>query len=184
MTPIPTVLVSVLPEDEINDDDPTETQVQDAAHDNDHQDEDNDKDDSTIPEAKDHWGRHNILKQITEDDEKEMLEHNGMLIKLLFEQEAKWMGQRTRMLTKLDRFRTVDRPVSPGIQSKIFQLIDPLWYYGEARKLDNFLETLKSNFASHKHLFPRGDPNQVMYAVSVPDTWSNHPVTTQWPMEN
>jgi hypothetical protein len=46
------------------------------------------------------------------------------------------------------------------------------------------IETLRSNFASHKHLFPRGDPDQVKYAVSFLDTLNNHPDMTQRQMEN
>ena len=54
ITPIPTGRVSVLPEDEINDDDPAETQVHEEARDPD--DEDEDKDDSTLPDTKDNPG--------------------------------------------------------------------------------------------------------------------------------
>jgi hypothetical protein len=58
-------------------------------------------------------------------------------------------------------------------------MVDPISYCGGAKELDKFLETLQSNFASHKHLFPRGDPDQVKYAVSFLNTWNNHPDTTQ-----
>jgi len=83
------------------------------------------------------------------------------------------------MLTDLDRSRTIDRPENPGDQSKIFKMVDPLGYSGGAKVLDTFLETLRSNFASQNHLFPRGDPDQVKYAVSFHDTWNNHPDMTQ-----
>jgi hypothetical protein len=86
ITPIPTGRVSVLPEDEINDDDPAETQVHEESHDP--EDKDKDKDDSTLPEGEDNRGRDDILSKITEDDQKEMLEQNRMLLKLLFEQQA------------------------------------------------------------------------------------------------
>jgi len=45
--PIPMDCVSVLPEDEITDDDPTETQVHNKAHDPDDEDENKDNDYST-----------------------------------------------------------------------------------------------------------------------------------------
>jgi hypothetical protein len=101
ITPIPTGHVSVLPEDESNDDDPTETQVHEEARDP--EDEDEDEHDSTLPEGEDNRGRDYILSNITEDDQKEMLEQNLMLLKLLFEQQAEWKEERTRMLTELDR---------------------------------------------------------------------------------
>jgi len=64
-------------------------------------------------------------------------------------------------LSELDRSRATAKPENPGNQSKIFKMVDPLRYCGGAKELDKFLETLRSNFASHKHLFPRGDPDQV-----------------------
>jgi hypothetical protein len=88
VTPIPTGRVSVLQEDESNDEDLAETQVQDEAHDPDDEDEDKDKDDSTLPEGEDNQGRENTLSKITEDDQKEMIQQNRMLHKLLFEQQA------------------------------------------------------------------------------------------------
>jgi hypothetical protein len=108
-----------------------------------------------------------------------MLEQNRMLLKLLFEQQAQWKEERIRMLTELDRSRTIDRPENRGNQSKIFVMVDHLRYSGGAKELDKFLETLQSNFASHKHQFPRGDPDQVKYAVYFLDTWNNHPDMTQ-----
>jgi len=55
----------------------------------------------------------------------EMLEQNRMLLKLIFEQHAEWKKERTRMLTELDRGRTIDTPKNPGNQSKIFKMVDP-----------------------------------------------------------
>jgi hypothetical protein len=88
------------------------------------------------------------------------------------------------MLNELDRRRTINRPQNPGNQSKIFKIVDPLRYCGRAKELDKFLETLRSTFAFHKHLFPRGNPDQVMYAVCFLDTSNNHPDMTQRQTEN
>jgi hypothetical protein len=63
-------------------------------------------------------------------------------------------------------------------------MVDPLPYCGGAKELDKFLETLPSNFASHKHLFPTGDSDEVKYAVSFLDTWNNHPDMAQGQTEN
>jgi len=113
-----------------------------------------------------------------------MHEHNRMLLKLLFEQQAKSKYGRTRMLTVLDRSRTIDRSETPGNQSKIFKKIDPLQYSCGAKELDKFLQILQSIFASHKHRFPRRDPDQVKYAVSFLDTCNHHPDMTQQQTEN
>jgi hypothetical protein len=66
----------------------------------------------------------------------------------------------------------------------MFKMVDPLRYCGGVKKLDTFLERDWSNFASHKLLFPRRDPDQVWYAVSFLDTWNNHPDITQRQTEN
>jgi len=116
ITPIPTGRVSVLPDNEINDDDLAETQVHEEARDPDDEDEDEDEDDSTSPEGEDNRGRDDILSKITEDDQKQMVELNWMLLKLLFEQQAEWKEERTRTLTELDRSQTIDRPENPGNQ--------------------------------------------------------------------
>jgi len=184
ITSIPLGRVSVLPEDEINDDDPAETQVHKEALDPDDEDEDEDEYDSTLPEGEDDRGRGDILSKITEDDQKEMLEQNRMPLELLFEQQAECKEERTRMLTELDRGWTINRTENPGNQSKICRMVDPLRYCGGAKEMDKFLVILRSNFASHKHRFPTGDPDQVKYAVSFPDTWNNHPDTTQRQTKN
>ena len=159
----------------INSNNSVETQVHEEARDPEDEDEDDDEDDSTLPEPEDNRGRDDILSKITKDDQKEMLQQNRMLLKLLFEQQAEWRKARTRMLSELDRSRATNWPENPGNQSKIFKMVDPLRYCGGAKELDKFLETLRSNFASHKHLFPRGDPDQVKYTVSFLDTG----ITTQ-----
>jgi hypothetical protein len=77
--------VSILPDDEINDEDPAETQVHEEACDPDNEDEDEDEDDSTLPEGKNNRAGDDTLSKITEDNQKEMLEQNWMLLKLQFE---------------------------------------------------------------------------------------------------
>jgi hypothetical protein len=78
------------------------------------------------------------------------------------------------MLTELDRSQNIDRPENLGNQSKICKLVDPLRYCRRVKELDKFLKTLRLNLASHKHLFSRGDPDQVKYADSFLDIWNLH----------
>jgi hypothetical protein len=44
-------------------------------------------------------------------------------------------------------------------------------YCGGAKELDKFLETLRSHFASHKDLFPRGDSEQVKQKIPIHPSW-------------
>jgi hypothetical protein len=79
---------SVLPEDEINDADPTETQVHKETHRSHDEVEGEYADNSPIPEGEENRGTDDILSNITGDDQKEIFELNRMLFKLLFELQA------------------------------------------------------------------------------------------------
>jgi len=51
------------------------------------------------------------------------------------------------MLIEHDGSQTIDRLENPGNKTKIFKILDPSQYGGGANGLDEFLETLRSNFA-------------------------------------
>jgi hypothetical protein len=53
-------------------------------------------------------------------------------------------------------------------------MVDLVRFWGSAKKLDRFLDALRSNFNSHGHQFPCGGPDNVKYAISLLDAWSNH----------
>jgi hypothetical protein len=103
ITPISTGHVSVLPQDEMDEDDPPETQVHEEARETDAEGEDKDKDDFLLPEGGDNGDRGDTLSKITEEVQKEIFEQNQMLLKLQFEQSAESKEERTRILTELDR---------------------------------------------------------------------------------
>ena len=66
-----------------------------------------------------------------------------------------------------------------AMKTKIFDMTHPERCCGGVTYLDNFLDTLRSNFQSHAHLFPHGVPNKVKYAASLLSTWNNHPDPAQ-----
>jgi len=53
-------------------------------------------------------------------------------------------------------------------------MVDPGRFCGGAKELDRFLDALSLNCNSQGHLFPCGGPDQVKYAISLLDAWSNH----------
>jgi hypothetical protein len=167
----------VLPEYEFKDDDPTETQADEEACNPDNEEEH--EDDFAFPEGDDNGGSNDILSMITKDNQEEMLQQNRMLLKLLFQHHTEWKEARTLMLTELDHSRTTDTPQNPGNQFNITQIIDPLRNCGGTIELDQFLKTLRLNISSPKHLFPRGNSDQVKYVVSVLDTLHNHTSMTE-----
>jgi hypothetical protein len=89
ITPIATGRVSVRPQARIIHDDPADSQVYEEARDVDKEDKHNDEHDSMLPEGEDNRGRDDILSKTSKDDQKEMLELNRMLLKLLFQQQVK-----------------------------------------------------------------------------------------------
>jgi len=182
ITPIPTARVSVLLADEIIDDggngDAQHHDEEDVTSDEDEEDEE-----LAHPEPETHTD--DVLSMITDHDNKEMMAQNRMLLKLLIEQQAEWKEERTRMLAELDRSRpTEQNETSEPTQSKILKMVDPVRYCGGAKELDKFLESQRSNFDSHKHLFPKGGPDRVKYAISFLDTWNNHTDASQRQTEN
>jgi hypothetical protein len=60
--------------------------------------------------------------------------------------------------------RSITRP-----RPNIYKMVDPVRYCGGPKELDRFLDALHSNFTSHGHLFPRGGPDHVKYAISLLD---------------
>jgi hypothetical protein len=89
------------------------------------------------------------------------------------------------MLAELDPSRPTERNEnSVPTQSKIFKMVDPVRYCEGAKELDKFLESLRSNFDSHKHLFPNGGPDRVKYAISFLNTWNNHTDASQQQTDN
>jgi hypothetical protein len=190
ITSIPTGSVSVLPGDVNNDDDSAWMDVHKEAPDSDDkgqdqdQDWDPDQDNSTLPDIEDkcHWD--DIYSKLTEDDQNDMLHPNWTLQKLLFEHQSKSTWETTLMFSELDLTCATDRRENPRSQSQSVRMVDPLQSCYEANELDKFVDTLRSSFASFKDPLPRGDHNQVKYAVSSLDTWNNHPNPAQWQMEN
>jgi hypothetical protein len=60
-------------------------------------------------------------------------------------------------------------------KTKIFDMTHPDQFCGGAQVPDSFLDTLRSYFQSHAHLFPQGDPYTVKYTASLLSMWNNHP---------
>jgi hypothetical protein len=62
---------------------------------------------------------------------------------------------------------------------KILDMTHPELYFVSTMDLDNFLETLRSNFQSHENLFPDRNSEKVENAASFLSTLNNHPDLAQ-----
>jgi hypothetical protein len=82
-----------------------------------------------------------------------------------------------------ERTESAERCIT-GPRPNINKMVDPVRHCGSAKELDQFLDALRLNLNSHGHLFSRGGPDHVKYAISLLDAWSNHqnPVLRQTAM--
>ena len=69
--------------------------------------------------------------------------------------------------------------VAAPTRTVLYKMQDPPRYNGGHKELKRFLQALRANFASHSHLFPKGGPDHVQYAVTRLGTWKAHSNPTQ-----
>jgi len=134
-----------------------------------------------------------LRSQITDEDRLDLATQNRLMLEMLLENQAQWKAERRlkrermadereRMAAERDQWaaeraeRTERSTVGP--RPNIYKTVDPVRFSGGAKELDRFLDALRSNFNSHRHLFPRGGPDHVKYAISLLDAWSNNQTPT------
>ena len=164
---------AVLPEAEIDDDDDLDDDLRDQG----------DQDSPIDNDIGD------LRSQITDEDRLDVATQNRLMLEMLLENQAQWKAEqklerermaaeRERMAAERDQWaakcgKRTKRSIT-GPRPNIYKMVDPVRYCGGAKELDRFLDALRSNFNSHGHLFPRGGPDHVKYAISLLDAWSNH----------
>jgi len=163
---------AVLPEAEIDDDDDLDDDLRD-------QGDEEGPIDNDIGD---------LRSQITDEDRLDVATLNRLMLEMLFENQAQWKAEqklerermaatRERMAAKRDqwaakRAKRAERSITDP-RPNIYKMVDPVRYCGGAKELDRFLNTLRSNFNSHGHPFPRGGPDHVKYAISQEQSWSD-----------
>jgi hypothetical protein len=175
VTPILTRGASVLPEDEIHNKD-------------DHDDEENTADmedamsdglgDNLSDILGDNPGEPEPTTQSEIASMRTMMEDQREMLNNAIQQNTQLCMQNAELLEANWEYRRESiRP--EATKTKIFNMTHPERYCGGAKELDNFLDILQSDFQSHAHLFPHGDPDKVKYAVSLLSTWNNQPDLAQ-----
>ena len=175
VTPILTRGASVPPEDEIHDED-------------DHNNEENTADMEDVMSD----GVGDNLSDVLRDDPREpepttqsentsmrkMMEEQREILNNAIQQNTQLCVQNAELMEANQEYRRESiRP--EATKTNIFNMTHLERYCGGAKELDIFLDTLRSNFQSHAHLFPHGDPDKVKYAASLLTTWNNHPEPSQ-----
>jgi len=172
---IPTRRASVLPEDEIDDEDDDDDKENIA-------DMEDALSDALGDNLSDVLGENPSELEPTTQSEitpmrKMMEEQREMLINAI-QRNTQLCVQNAELMEANQEYRRESiRP--EATKMKIFDTTHPEWYCGGAKELDNFLDTLRSNFQCHVRFFPHGDPDKVKYAASLLSTWNNHPDPAQ-----
>jgi len=156
ITPIPSDRVSVLPEDEITDEDQDHAIPQI----NEEEEGDNDNEDE-------HQERGRIRAAFTEEDVREMMEQQQKVVNTVMQENAELMEVNRELR------RGSVRPESTTTMDK-FKMTQPKRFCGGARELEIFIGALRSNFRTHSHPFPNGDSDKVQYALDHLGSWANH----------
>jgi hypothetical protein len=65
-------------------------------------------------------------------------------------------------------------PMAPAAHPRPFKMRNPAPFCGGADDLDRFLTHVKRLFKSHPQQFPRGEPDQVEYAIDFLGSWKEN----------
>jgi len=106
--------ISLIPDDTINDDNLVESHNYEEAPNLHDYDNDANKHHSAASELDDSRGQDDIISIFTNDNQKETLQYNWMVLNLLFNPQAEWQGERTRILTELDHNQSTKRLENSG----------------------------------------------------------------------
>jgi hypothetical protein len=131
--------LSIIPDDQISNDNCVEPNDYEEAPNIDNNNDDADKQYSAASEQDDSPGQDDIFSIITKDNQKETLQSNWMILNLLFHTQAEWQMERTRILTELDHNQSTDRLDNAGYKSELCGVIDEVKYSGRVNELDFFL---------------------------------------------
>jgi len=93
------------------------------------------------------------------DEQWEMLNNAIQQNTQLYVQDAKLMKTNQEYRRESIRWEEMN--------SQIFDLTHPEQYYAGVKEHDYFVDTLRSNFQSHEHLYPLRDTDSLKYAVSI-----------------
>jgi hypothetical protein len=106
------------------------------------------------------------------------MEEQGEMLNNAIEQNTQLYLQNAELMEANREYRR--ESVRPeATKTKIINMTHPERYCGRSKELDNFLDMLRSNFQSHVHLFPHGDPEKVKYPASLPSRWNSYPDPAQ-----
>jgi hypothetical protein len=107
-----------------------------------------------------------------------IMEEQREMLTNVIEQNTQLCVQNAELMEANRKYRReIIRPEETKM--KIFDMTHPEWYWGTAKELDVFLDTLRCNFESHANLFPHGDPDKVKYAARLLSMRNNHPDPAQ-----
>jgi hypothetical protein len=175
VTPILTQAACVLPEDESHDKD-------------DHDDDENTADmedalsDGLGDNLSDVLGDNPSEPEPTTQSEiasmRKMMEEQRELLNNVIQQNTQLCVQNAVLMEANQEYRR-ESILPEATKTTIFDMTHPEPYCGEAKELDNFLDSLRSIFQSHPNFFPHRVDNKVKNAASFLSMGNNHPHPAQ-----
>jgi hypothetical protein len=107
-----------------------------------------------------------------------MMEEQRDVLNNAFQQNTQLCVQNAELIEGNREYRR--QCIQPdATKTNIFDMNHLEWYFGGTKEIDNFLDTLGSNFKYHAHFLLHGDTNKVKYAASLLSKWNNHLDTAQ-----
>jgi len=121
-----------------------------------------------------------LRSQLVDNDCQDMVTQNRLLLEMPLENQAKWKAElrleKEQMAAEwesmlADQDQWAAKRVEPserstvGPRPNIYTTVYPRSIWGGVKEQDQFLDSVRSNFDSGSHIFPRGWPN-------MSNTWS------------
>jgi hypothetical protein len=116
-----------------------------------------------------------VDSEVTPGDTEDVMANQRAYIQELVEKQAAMQARLQAMESgQLPANVLPVAPMAPATHPKPFKMRNPAPFCGGADDLDRFLTHVKRLFKSHPQQFPRGEPDQVEYAIDFLGSWKEN----------
>jgi hypothetical protein len=116
-----------------------------------------------------------VDSEVTPGDTEDVMANQRAYIQELVEKQAAMQARLEAMESRQLPANVLPvAPMAPVTHPKPFKMRNPAPFCGGADDLDRFLTHVKRLFKSHPQQFPRGEPDQVEYAIDFLGSWKEN----------
>jgi hypothetical protein len=118
-----------------------------------------------------------VDSEVTPGDTEDVMANQRAYIQELVEKQAAMQARLEAMESRQPPANSNVLPVAPmapAAHPRPFKMRNPAPFCGGADDLDRFLTHIKRLFKSHPQQFPRGEPDQVEYAIDFLGSWKEN----------